>query len=731
MRPLTRTEWILLGVAGILIVIACLVTALYIVPALTGNQPATTPVPSSTLAPPVGEACSERWQYVQQVGKLVVGTSADYPPFEFYNSQYQIDGFDPALIRAIGQQLGLAVEVKDFAFDGLGAALQLGQIDVAISAISVTPERQAVMDFTNPYYFGMDAVLAGQNSSIASITAIQQMAPYRVGVQSGSVYQGLLKSNLVDTGLMPAGNLYSYPRVDQAINDLRAGLIDLVMLDGQPAQDFAAQGGVKIVGGGINTESYAIAMCKDSGDLLKNINRALDDLNKQGAVTLLSQMYLNQSPNTTPAPTPQPTATLAPFVPTSTPQPPPPCLDSMAFVADINLPDYNMKDPPNMNPGQAFTKGWRIRNNGTCTWTSTYSLDYVYGSTPAAQMGGQRTYIQGSVPPGGVYDIYVPMVAPIVPGTYQGFWQMLSSISYPFGQKIWVGIEVVPFPTSTPPPTQTPSPSINFSGTPTTINQGDPVYFTWTVNGAQAVYFYAQGQPWQDYPVGAQGSRTVYPAQTTTYELRVVWKNGTVEVRQVLITVLPPPQQAPKITLFSLSPPTQIYVGECVNLQWVVEGQVNNVSLQRSGQVIWSGAPNSGSYRDCPTQVGQVVYTLEASGPGGVTRQQQALNVLAPPPTEQPTATPTLPAPIINSFVAEPTTVSIGTCLSLSWSVGGAVDDIKILRNDEVIMDGANYIGIAQDCPTVAGQLVYTLFASNVSGLSDSRTATVSVIQPK
>jgi hypothetical protein len=602
---------------------------------------------------------------------------------------------------------------------------------VAISAISVTSERQAVMDFTNPYYFGMDAVLAGQNSSIASITTIQQMAPYRVGVQSGSVYQALLKSNLVDTGLMPAGNLYSYPRVDQAINDLRAGLIDLVMLDGQPAQDFAAQGGVKIVGGGINTESYAIAMCKDSGDLLKNINRALDDLNKQGAVTLLSQMYLNQSPNTTPAPTPQPTATLAPFVPTSTPQPPPPCLDSMEFVADINLPDYNMKDPPNMNPGQAFTKGWRIRNNGTCTWTSTYSLDYVYGSTPAAQMGGQRTYIQGSVPPGGVYDIYVPMVAPIVPGTYQGFWQMLSSISYPFGQKIWVGIEVVPFPTSTPPPTQTPSPSINFSGTPTTINQGDPVYFTWTVNGAQAVYFYAQGQPWQDYPVGAQGSRTVYPAQTTTYELRVVWKNGTVEVRQVLITVLPPPQQAPKITLFSLSPPTQIYVGECVNLQWVVEGQVNNVSLQRSGQVIWSGAPNSGSYRDCPTQVGQVVYTLEASGPGGVTRQQQALNVLAPPPTEQPTATPTLPAPIINSFVAEPTTVSIGTCLSLSWSVGGAVDEIKILRNDEVIMDGANYIGIAQDCPTVAGQLVYTLFASNVSGLSDSRTATVSVIQPK
>ena len=55
--------------------------------------------------------------------------------------------------------MGVTVELNDFAFDGLGSAIQIGQIDVAIAAISVTPERQAVVDFSNVYYASDDAVL--------------------------------------------------------------------------------------------------------------------------------------------------------------------------------------------------------------------------------------------------------------------------------------------------------------------------------------------------------------------------------------------------------------------------------------------------------------------------------------------------------------------------------------------------------------------------------------------
>ena len=89
-------------------------------------EPTPTPTP----------AVDTSWSRVQQAGKIVVGTSADYPPFESYDENFEIVGFDAALIREIGKVLGVEVELNDFAFEGLGGALQLGQIDLSISAIS-------------------------------------------------------------------------------------------------------------------------------------------------------------------------------------------------------------------------------------------------------------------------------------------------------------------------------------------------------------------------------------------------------------------------------------------------------------------------------------------------------------------------------------------------------------------------------------------------------------------
>ncbi len=96
----------------------------------------------------------------------MVGTSADYPPFAFYDDKFQLDGFDIALMKAIGEKLGVEVEFNDFAFDGLGNALQLGQIDAAIAAISVTPERQELVDFSDVYYVGADALLVAEQTAL-------------------------------------------------------------------------------------------------------------------------------------------------------------------------------------------------------------------------------------------------------------------------------------------------------------------------------------------------------------------------------------------------------------------------------------------------------------------------------------------------------------------------------------------------------------------------------------
>ena len=131
--------------------------------------PAPTPVPpqaEATAIPTPAPAPADLWDQIQKSGSMTVGTAADYAPFEYYNSRFQLDGFDIGLIREIGKQLGVKVEIKDYAFDGLYNALQLGQIDVAIAAISETPERQQYVDFTNSYYAGVGAVLANAQSAI-------------------------------------------------------------------------------------------------------------------------------------------------------------------------------------------------------------------------------------------------------------------------------------------------------------------------------------------------------------------------------------------------------------------------------------------------------------------------------------------------------------------------------------------------------------------------------------
>lgn len=714
-----KERWVIIVLAAIgiaLLVTACIVAYFFL---LRDGTPDPQPLPTQH-----GVGGDTSWELIQARGKMIVGVSADYPPFEYYNAQYQIDGFDPALMRTIGGQLGVAVELQDFAFDGLLAAVQIGQIDAAISAITITPDRQELVDFSYVYYFGLDGVLANLNSPITSITAVEQMAGQRIGVQAGSVYQTWGEEKLVTTGLIPASNLHTYPRIEDAVNDLTAGMIDLVVLDLDPAQSFVQSGSVKLVGQGLNPRSYAIVVRKGAAGLLDRLNRSILSLAQQNILNQLAQQYLSLPPDQAlPTPQPPPTPLPTPIGPT-----PVACVDSMALVQDINLPDNNMQTPPQLPPSQPFVKGWRIRNTGTCTWNNAYYLNFVQGSSPAASMGGAPTLIQGVVPPGAMYDMYISLIAPINPGVYQAFWQMFNNNNIPFGQRISVGIQVNPLPTATPRPTQTPSPNIFFSANRTVINPGEPVIFNWVVQNAQAVYFYAQGQPWQDNPVSPTGSRTVYPMVTTTYELRVVTTAGTVEVRQILIQVNPPQPNAPVIQRFTIQPANQITLGQCLFIEWEISGEVSSTNLLRNNQALWANAPSRGSFQDCPQPVGTFVYAIQANGPGGSARQEHQISVLEPQPSAEPTlAPPVVPPPVINYFSAVPDQLQFSECTMLSWSAGGGTDRLQLLKNGAVIWDNAPFESTVQDCPDQAGSITYSAVAASQTGEKTSRDAVVQV----
>jgi hypothetical protein len=147
-------------------------------------------------------------------------------------------------------------------------------------------------------------------------------------------------------------------------------------------------------------------------------------------------------PSNTPVP---PTST--PIPPTNTPVPthtntPIPC-DHIDFGDPI---DVTIPDGTDMNPGEAFTKVWRLKNGGSCTWTSDYDLVFVSGDNMSSPAEVQVT--GGSVPPGAEYDVSVNLVAPNSGGVYRGYFKLRNASGVLFGwgdqsKSFWVEIEVV------------------------------------------------------------------------------------------------------------------------------------------------------------------------------------------------------------------------------------------------------------------------------------------------
>ncbi|MCB9122255.1 MAG: transporter substrate-binding domain-containing protein [Caldilinea sp.] len=695
--------------ARVLMILVAMVALSLLAACRPVDQPPAVPEPLDPAA---------EWQRIVDSGRLVVGTSADYPPFEYYTENFQIDGFDAALIRAMAEQLGLEVQFRDMAFDGLGESLALGEVDTVIAAVSQTPERARLIDFTNTYFVSSDGYLASATGSTLEVKTLDDLKGLRVGVQRGSIFEDQVEKNLVDTEFIPARNVILYDDLSGAVRDLDRGRVDVIVLDLPAAKRFAEAGEARIAGEGINKQRYGIAVPKGSSVLLDNLNSALTTLQGRGVVARLAEQYLGIAPED-----------LEPIPPDPVPPAPgnPPelenCANSMGWVADLSYDDQNMTAPPVMFPGQPFTKSWRIRNTGTCTWDSTYYLDFARGNAPGARMGGTPTNIRGSVAPGATYDMSVNLVAPLLPGVYQGFWEMHTGAGRAFGQTLWVGVNVAGAPTPTPMPTQTPVPGIVFYADRTNIVSGEPVTFFWQVDNVREVYFYADGDDWRDNGVAGTGQQTEYPDRTTTYNLRVVQRDGSVEVRSITVSV----QQGsgPSIDFFAVVPNDRVPPGTCVDISWRVSGDGPAISLARDATALWEDAPLQANLQDCLQNEGTYVYKITATNGAGTDTQQETVTVVATAPTPPP-----VEGPIIDTFSVTPESVPVNGCVVVAWNVGGDVQSLRILRNNDILLDGAPPTGSGQNCLTEAGDFEYRLDAFSSTGQSASSSATVTVIAP-
>ncbi len=239
-----------------------------------------------------GQKAASHFDAIKQAGVIKVGTSPDYPPFESADASGKYVGFDIDLMEAAAAKIGVKVQWVDMPFDSLIAAVQQGKIDMAVSAFNYTDERAKAVDFTDAYYTSEDAFTVAENFA-GNIAKPEDVAAFKVGVQTGTTQDGWLTDNLVKTNKLPESNLFRYDRVDQAMLDLKAGRIDVLMSDYVPAQTLAKQvGGVKVVYHGV-LSSGPINMVVPKGDtaLLTALNDAIKQLQSDGTIDTLAVKY--------------------------------------------------------------------------------------------------------------------------------------------------------------------------------------------------------------------------------------------------------------------------------------------------------------------------------------------------------------------------------------------------------------------------------------------------------
>lgn len=575
-----------------------------------------TPVgtPAGTSAPIVSSG-DPVWDRIREANRIVVGVSADYPPFAYVAEDFSLQGYDIALAKEIGKRLDLPVELASMAFDGLLNAVQLGQIDMAVSAITITPERQAAVDFSSAYYAGEDAVLVNTAAPLP-VSRVEDLAPYRVGVQQGSVYESWLKTTLVIPGLMPPQNLVTFPNASEAVTTLAGAAppINAVVMDLSPAQTAISGKPLVLAARGLYPQSYGIAVPKGANTFRALLDILIGQMQRDGTLARLAQEHLDVQP------APLPTATNPPAgQPTAPPVSPAACLDGMQFVADINYPDNDMRNPAQVSPGEVIQKAWRIRNTGTCTWDGNYSLTYTRANPPNSPVGGSPVAIQGTVAPGQVYDVSAAFTAPPQPGRYQSFWVLRNGTGLNFGSRLWAGIEVVSAVTPTTGPNV---PVIHtFTSTPQQIQAGQCVNLQWSYSGqmlALTRLFRGETVILTDMPTA--GEYVDCPAETGALQYRLVIDalGGGSTFAALVVNVSPVglPTAAPGATpgpgaviqSFTVDRP-EIPQGGCVNLAWAYTGSGPGTIFRNETPVHTATAAN-GTVQDCPPQQGPVVYRL-------------------------------------------------------------------------------------------------------------------------
>ena len=242
---------------------------------------AATEAPATTAAAETTAAAAEL--KTVEAGKLIMSTNAAFPPYEMVADDGSFEGIDVEVAGAIAGKLGLELVVDDMDFDAALLAVQQNKSDIVMAGVTVTEDRQLIMNFSDSYATGVQVVIVKEGSDVT----LDNLGEKMIGTQRGTT------GYIYTSGDYGDDHVTAYDNGASAVQALLNGQVDCVVIDSAPAEAFvAANAGLTILDTEYVTENYAIGVNKDNTALLDAINQALAELTADGTIQSIVDKYI-------------------------------------------------------------------------------------------------------------------------------------------------------------------------------------------------------------------------------------------------------------------------------------------------------------------------------------------------------------------------------------------------------------------------------------------------------
>lgn len=226
-------------------------------------------------------------------GKIVVGTNAEYEPFEFLDESGNLAGFDIELMNAIADKAGMQIEWVDMAFDSLIGSMEAGNVEMIAAAIGPTAERERSCDFSDVYYSGYQSIVTTAGTEYKSF---DELSGKVIAVLEGSMSDMIASGENQDYGTVEANEVKRFKNATQAIQELENGAADAVIIDSIIAERFVSERGDKLVGNQVEGtgEDSVFAIKKGDTKLTEAVNKALQELKGDGTYDTLYDKFFSK-----------------------------------------------------------------------------------------------------------------------------------------------------------------------------------------------------------------------------------------------------------------------------------------------------------------------------------------------------------------------------------------------------------------------------------------------------